>query len=135
VLNRLLRRIGILRRKVYAFDFFNCLETCAWIRREARAYYNEGHEVHIVSAISPGLPLDSDEAYANMLENINVPYTKIWRVDHDPNLKVEVLRRIKADMFFDDDIENVLAAQAAGFSVVLTVPHPKERQASEVPNR
>lgn len=103
--------------RVYAFDFFNTLDQPhnEDIRMLARRLFAEGHEVHIVSAISPGLPLDNDEAYAQMLKALDVPFTRIHRVDHNPALKVEVLKKIQAVAFYDDLLENVLAARAAGF--------------------
>ncbi len=80
----------------------------------AARLYREGNEIHIVSAISPGLPLDNDEAYGSMLQQLLVPFTKIHRVDHVPAQKVEVLKRIKADGFWDDTESYVMAARDAG---------------------
>jgi hypothetical protein len=107
---------------VYAFDFWNTLypmndaarRQCAMMQGLVSALHDSGNEIHIVSAISPGLPLDNDEAYARMLGEINVPFTKIHRVDHVPALKVEVLKRIGAGGFWDDSEVNVIAAREAG---------------------
>jgi hypothetical protein len=100
----------------FAFDFFGTLDAHEDVRELARGFFAAGHQVHIVSSISPGLPMDSDEAYALMLKNLSVPFTKIWRVDHNPELKVAVLKEIHATAFWDDVKENVAAARAAGFS-------------------
>jgi len=102
---------------VYAFDFFNTLdgsdpELHVKVRGLARTLFALRSEVHIVSAISPGLPMD----YEGMLKELYVPFTQIHRVDHDPVLKVEVLRKIKAVGFWDDLLANVEAARAAGIS-------------------
>ncbi len=94
----------------YAFDFFNTLDTYAGVREIARALFSKGQEVHVVSAISPGLPMD----YEGMLKSLDVPFTAIHRVDHDPKLKVEVLLRIEARGFWDDLFANVDAARRAG---------------------
>ncbi len=100
---------------IYAFDFWITLTNSEPTRELARKLYFEGHEVHIVSAISPGLPLDNDEVYSSMLAQLNVPYTAIHRTDHVPEQKVAVLRAINADEFWDDDPQYVDAATAAGF--------------------
>lgn len=108
---------------VYAFDFWGTLqgdkEVNETVRELARQLHNLGQEVHIVSAISPGLPLDSDEAYAKMLGELRVHFTKVHRVDHVPALKVEVLKRIGAARFWDDVPDYVNAARAAGIDAVL----------------
>jgi len=101
--------------KVYAFDFWNTLTNHGELRDLARQYYKDGHEVHIVSAISPGLPMDSDHYYELMLQAIKVPFTAIHRVDHKAELKIEVLHSIQADEFWDDTEEYVQAARNAGF--------------------
>ena len=100
---------------VYAFDFWNTLTSHGELRDLARQFYKNGHEVHIVSAISPGLTLDNDSSYEMMLNALDVPFTEIHRVDHKAELKVEVLQRIKADEFWDDTEEYVQAARKAGF--------------------
>lgn len=92
---------------IFAFDFFNTLDTHEDVRQVARSLFAKGHEVHIVSAISPGLPLDSVAAYSAMLGELKVPFTKVWRVDHVPQLKIDVLTTIRADGFWDDVKENV----------------------------
>jgi predicted ABC-type sugar transport system permease subunit len=96
---------------VFAFDFFGTLDTNESVRDLARASFKLGHEVHIVSAISPEIPFD----YFGALIAMGVPYTAVHRVDHVPALKVEVLKRIRADGFWDDVKENVDAARQAGF--------------------
>jgi len=103
-------------KKVFAFDFWNTVDTPerADVRELIRALFVQGHEIHIVSAISPGLPLDNDESYTKMLNDLAVPFTAIHRVDHSPALKVEVLLRIKADGFWDDLFDNYYAALCAG---------------------
>jgi len=107
------------RRRRYAFDFWVTLTDHPEIRSLVRKLYSQGHEIHIVSAISPGLPLDNDEAYARLLQRLNVPFTKIWRTDHVPEQKVEVLCSIKADGFWDDDPAYISAARRAGFKTTL----------------
>jgi hypothetical protein len=107
------------RRKVYAFDFWVTLTDRPKIRALARKYFKRGHEVHIVSAISPGLPLDNDESYAQMMHVMKVPYTEIHRTDHVAAQKVEVLLKIKADCFWDDTPAYVEAARAAGIKAIL----------------
>ncbi len=102
---------------VFAFDFFGTLETHETVRALARGFAHHGHDVHIVTAVSPGLPIDNDEWYAAVLVQLGVPFKKIWRVDHKPELKVAVLERIGAVAFWDDVKENVDAARRAGFSV------------------
>lgn len=109
---------------VYAFDFFNTLDTHEWVRALARALYWSGHEVHVVSSISPGLPMDNDAAYRAALWNIKVPFTAIHRVGHDPALKVGVLRKIGADEFWDDVQANVDAASAIGVKAHLVAAMP-----------
>ena len=109
------------RKKVYAFDFWVTLTEHAELRALVRKLYRRGHKIHIVSAISPGLPLDSDDAYAGMLLNMGVPYHVIHRVDHVPEQKVKVLDRIQADEFWDDDPQYVDAARQAGFKAHLVV--------------
>lgn len=114
----------------FAFDFFGTLETHEPVRELARKLYAQGHEIHIVSSISPGLPMDSDDAYASVLEGLRVPFTKIWRVDHNPELKVAVLRQLNANAFWDDVAANVDAARRAGFStchVGFDPPHVTHR--------
>ena len=101
---------------VFAFDFFGTLTDHENVRQFARDCFARGHEVHIVSSISPGLPLDSDEAYAEMLGDLKVPFTKVHRVDHNPALKLEVLKRIGAIAFWDDVKANVDLARAHGIS-------------------
>lgn len=101
---------------VFAFDFFNTLDKHEDIRELARKFFREGHEVHIISAVSPGLPIDNDDAYTAMLEMLKVPFTKIHRVDHRPDLKVDVLLTINARAFWDDLSENVEAARESGIS-------------------
>jgi hypothetical protein len=113
----------VLAPKKFAFDFFGTLDTHEDVRDAARMVFRCGHEVHIVSSISPGLPMDNDESYAGMLRRLNVPFTKIWRVDHNPQLKVAALREIgEVEAFWDDVLENVEAARAAGFKAY-HVPH------------
>lgn len=103
---------------VFAFDFFNTLDTPARedVRGLVRKLHALGHEIHIVSAISPGLPMDNDEAYAKVLGELNVPFTKVWRVDHKPELKVAVLLNIRATAYWDDVLDYVNAARVAGIS-------------------
>jgi hypothetical protein len=107
------------RRKVYAFDFWVTLTERVAIRELARKAFRSGHEVHIVSAISPGLPLDNDQAYAKMLDDMGVRFTAIHRVDHVAEQKVAVLREIKADCFWDDTPAYIDAAREAGFKAIL----------------
>src|SRR5258707_10929981 len=95
---------------VLAFDFFNTLDAHEDVRQLARTAHARGHEVHVVSAISPGLPFD----YASALAALDVPVTAVHRVDHDPALKVAVLREIRAYAFWDDLAANVDAARRAG---------------------
>lgn len=97
---------------VLAFDFFNTLDTHEDVRVIARELHARGDQIHIVSAISPGLPMDNDDAYAGMLKRLKVPFTAIHRVDHKPELKLEVLKRIGAYGFWDDVKENVELARA-----------------------
>lgn len=96
---------------VFAFDFFNTLDAHPKVRAVARFLAAQGHDIHVVSAISPGLPCD----YAGMLKALDVPHMAIHRVDHKPELKVEVLKTIGAQGFWDDVLENVQAARAVGF--------------------
>ena len=105
--------------KRYAFDFWVTLTDHSEIRDLARKLYRRGHEIHIVSAISPGLPLDSDAAYEMMLDQLGVPFTKIWRTDHIPEQKVAVLRQVQPANFWDDDPKYVQAARDAGFKATL----------------
>lgn len=105
------------RKKVLAFDFWVTLTERPKIRAIARRAFRAGHEVHIVSAISPGLPLDNDAAYAMMLANLGVPFTAIHRTDHVAAEKVRVLRNIRCDEFWDDDTKYLEAARDAGFVV------------------
>jgi hypothetical protein len=106
---------------IYAFDFWVTLTHSAPTRELARRLYVEGNEIHIVSAISPGLPLDNDAAYATMLEQLQVPFTAIHRVDHVAEQKVEVLKKIHAVEFWDDMPNYVEAATAAGVKSNLVV--------------
>lgn len=118
-LARLARHLNLIPHRVYAFDFWGTLTDHPKIRDLARDYYSRGHEVHIVSAISPGLDLDSDSAYAQLLDEIGVPFTAIHRTDHIPSQKVAVLQKIKADCFWDDTLMYVKAAAEAGFTSIL----------------
>jgi hypothetical protein len=108
------RKLEPSARRVYAFDFWVTLTDHAEVRELSRRLYAAGHLIHVVSAISPGLPLDSDFAYRAMLEKLDVPCSAIHRVDHVAAQKVRVLRAIKADGFWDDSPEYVLAARQAG---------------------
>lgn len=101
--------------KSYAFDFFDTLTHHEPIRELARRLFAEGHDIHIVSSVSPGLPIDNDGWYAAALDQLQVPFTKVHRVDHGPELKVKTLRLIKADGFWDNDARNIAAALEAGF--------------------
>lgn len=103
--------------KKFAFDMFGTLTDHEAVRAIAREVHAKGHEVHIVSAISPGVPWDNDEWYTSALAGLRVPFTKIHRCDHDDNghLKVEILRAIGNVAGFWDDLQsNVLAARVAG---------------------
>lgn len=118
-LARFARRHNLISHRVYAFDFWGTLTDHPEIRQIARDYYSRGHEVHIVSAISPGLDMDSDHAYTQILDQIGVPFTAIHRTDHVPAQKVAVLKKIKADCFWDDTPAYVKAAAEAGFTCIL----------------
>jgi hypothetical protein len=121
-------------RAAFAFDFFGTLDTHEDVRRIARWLHGLGHEVHVVSAISPGLPMDNDEAYAEALGALGVPFTKIWRVDHDPALKTAVLRQIAARAFWDDVEDYVTAARAVGISTCWVGKDPSNRTAVALPD-
>lgn len=114
----------------FAFDFFGTLfpsreqewDRCEQLCKLTRVLARVG-EIHIVSAVSPGLPMDRDEAYAELLQKLDVPFTKIWRVDHKPELKVAALKQLRVGemlpgipAFWDDVEANVAAARAEGFS-------------------
>ena len=110
--------------KRFAFDFFNTLygkqPYIEEVRQLARDIHAKGHEIHIVSAISPGLPCP----YEALLAEMNVPWTKIHRVDHLAELKVAVLIEIQAAGFWDDLDENVEAAILAGIPSCQVGVHP-----------
>ncbi len=110
--------------KRWGFDFFGTLThpNAEPIRALARELFAQGDEIHIVSAISPGLPMD----YAGMLKELNVPFTAVHRCDHVPAEKVAILKALKCAGFWDDTKENVNAARMAGIpSNLAGVDHPR----------
>jgi len=111
----------------FAFDFFNTLDTHEEVRAVARQLHAWGHEIHIVSAISPGLPYNYDLA----LDSLSIPFTQVHRVDHSPALKVAVLKELQVRGFWDDLPENVNAAREAGFACCLVGVEPANQLSSK----
>lgn len=101
---------------VLAFDFFVTLTDHPEIRSLALSRGLAGDSIHIVSAISPGLPLDNDKFYLGKLKEwgfLGIDVV-VHRVDHVAAEKVRVLREIGANAFWDDTLEYVTAARDVG---------------------
>jgi FMN phosphatase YigB (HAD superfamily) len=121
-ISRLTSKLGLRTSKVYAFDYWGTITDHEDIRVLICELYSRGHQIHIVSAISPGLPTANWEAYERMLTHSqHVPFTAIHLVDHNPEQKVQVLQNIQANCFWDDTPANVAAARRAGFEAILVL--------------
>ena len=102
---------------VFAFDWGGTLENHESIRKLAREFHAAGHIVCLVPALS--LVYGDESAlpfYREKMLELGIPNAPIYRVgDQDvPACKVNILKRIEADYFWDDNHDNVKAAIEAG---------------------
>jgi NDP-4-keto-2,6-dideoxyhexose 3-C-methyltransferase len=120
----LIKELEANRPRRYCFDWGGSLESNKSLQEHARKVFAAGHEVFLIPALGAG----SVHLYEELMDAYKIPYNKIYRVwDHGnpgdvPNGKVNYLKRLKADAFYDDLKENVEAAEAAGIKSTLIRP-------------